>query len=146
MKYLKLFNESVFDGEDFYYKEISVIEYRKLQLDRERVNLDENIMNKIYDMISIKTDNHIDKSMIIDDGSWVNIAEKKWYVGFYKFTIIHEDEDSLYVVPLVDDWYMVEFSESEWSADEVKGGYSKDRHFYICDGWDGLSKFIDEKI
>jgi hypothetical protein len=146
MKYLKLFNESAFEGEDFFYKEIDVIEYRKLQLDRDRSNLDEKIMNKIYDMISIKTDNHIDKSMIIDDGSWVDIEEKKWYVGFYKFTIIHMDEDVLYIIPLEDEWYLVEFKESEWSQDEEKGGYSKDKHFYICDAWDGLTKFIEDKI
>ena len=32
MKYLKTFNESIFEGEDFLYKEINVREYRELEL------------------------------------------------------------------------------------------------------------------
>ena len=146
MKYLLTFNESAFEGDDFFYKEISVQEYRQLQLDRDRTDLNKNTMDKIYELLCEKSDDHIDKSMIPDDGSFANVKEKKWHVGFYRFTIIHEDEDDIYIIPLVDDWYLVEFSESEYNRDEVRGGWSKDKHFYICDGWDGLVKFIDENI
>jgi hypothetical protein len=142
MKHLKSFNESVFEGEDFLYKEISVREYRELELERDRVVPDEITMDKIYDLLLERLDESpqapwiwpIDKSLILDD------------TKFYQFTIIHEDEDNLYIIPLEDDWYLVEFQESEWSQDEVRGGYSIDKHFYVCDGWEGLVKFIEDKI
>jgi hypothetical protein len=134
MKHLKSFNESVFEGEDFLHKEINVREYRKLELERDRVVPDEVTMDKIYDLLLERVDDHIDKSLILDD------------TGFYQFTIIHMDEDNLYIIPLEDNWYLIEFQESEWTQDEVGGGYSKDKHFYVCDGWEGLVKFIEEKI
>jgi hypothetical protein len=140
MKYLKTFNESVFEGEDFLYKEINIREYRELELERDRVVPDEVTMDKIYDLLLervaalLQTDVHIDKSLILDD------------TGFYQFTFIHADEDNLYIIPLEDDWYLVEFQESEWTQDESRGGWSKDKHFYVCDGWEGLVKFIEEKI
>jgi hypothetical protein len=134
MKYLKYFKESIFEGEDFLYKEINVREYRELELERDRVVPDEVTMDKIYDLLLERVDDHIDKSLILDD------------TGFYQFTIIHGDEDNLYIIPLEDDWYLVEFQESEWTQDEVRGGWSKDKHFYVCDGWEGLVKFIEDKI
>jgi len=134
MKYLKTFNESVFEGEDFLYKEINIREYRELEMERDRIVPDEVTMHKIYDILSAKTDDHIDKSLILDD------------TGFYQFTIIHMDEDNLYIIPLEDDWYLIEFQESEWTQDEAGGEYSKDKRFYVCDGWDGLVKLIDDII
>ena len=134
MKHLKYFNESVFEGEDFLYKEINVREYRELELERDRIVPDEITMDKIYDLLLERVDDPIDKSLILDD------------TGFYQFTIVHMDEDNVYVVPLEDDWFLVEYQISEWTQDEVGGGYSKDRHFYVCDGWEGLVKFIEEKI
>ena len=131
MKYLKTFNESVFEGEDFLYKEINVREYRELELERDRIVPDEVTMDKIYDLLLERVDDHIDKSLILDD------------TGFYQFTFIHMDEDNLYIIPLEDDWYLIEFQESEY---EVRGGWSKDKHFYVCDGWEGLVKFIEDKI
>ena len=135
MKHLKSFNESVFEGEDFLYKEINVREYRKLELERDRVVPDEVTMDKIYDLLLERVDYHIDKSLILDD------------TGFYQFTIIHKKkwEDNLYIIPLEDDWYLIEFQESEWTQDGVRGGYSIE-YFYVCDGWEGLVKFIEEKI
>ena len=47
MKYLKTFNESVFEGEDFLYKEIGISDYRQLEWDRERIVPDEETMDKI---------------------------------------------------------------------------------------------------
>ena len=41
MKYLKYFKESIFEGEDFLYKEINVREYRELELERDRIVPDE---------------------------------------------------------------------------------------------------------
>jgi hypothetical protein len=134
MKYLKTFNESVFEGEDFLYKEITVREYRYLELERDRIVPDEVTMDKIYDLLEDKVDDHIDKALILDD------------TGFYQFTIVHMDEDNVYVVPLEDDWFLVEYQISEWTQDEVGGGYSKDKHFYVCDGWEGLVEFIDKEI
>jgi hypothetical protein len=134
MKHLKSFNESVFEGEDFLYKEINVREYRELELERDRVVPDEITMDKIYDLLLERVDDPIDKSLILDD------------TGFYQFTIIHGAKPNLYIIPLEDDWYLVEFQESEWTQDEVRGGWSKDKHFYVCDGWEGLVKFIEEKI
>ena len=131
MKYLKSFNESAFEGEDFLYKEIGVVEYRKLELERDRLLPDEVTMDKIYNLLLEKTDDHIDK--FLDD----------YNGGFYQFTFIHMDEDVLYIIPLEDEWYLVEFQESEWNQDEEKGG---DKYFYICDAWDGLTKFIEDKI
>jgi len=127
MKYLKTFNESVFEGEDFLYKEINIREYRELEMERDRIVPDEVTMDKIYDLLLERVDDHIDKSLILDD------------TGFYQFTFIHGDEDNLYIIPLVDDWYLVEFQESELTQVE-------DKHFYVCDGWEGLVKFIEEKI
>ena len=134
MKHLKSFNESVFEGEDFLYKEINIREYRELEIERDRIVPDEITMDKIYDLLLERVDYHIDKSLILDD------------TGFYQFTIIHMDEDNLYIIPLEDNWYLIEFQESEWTQDEVGGGYSKDKHFYVCDGWEGLVKFIEDKI
>ena len=91
-------------------------------------------MDKIYDKLLTKTDDHVDKSLILDD------------TGFYQFTIVHMDEDNIYITPLEDDWYLVEYQLSEWHSDEMRGGYNKDPHFYVCDGWDGLIKFIDDII
>jgi hypothetical protein len=130
MKYLKTFNESVFEGVDFLYKEINVIEYRELELERDRIVPDEITMDKIYDLLIERVDDHIDKSLILDD------------TGFYMFTIIHTYEDNLYVIPLEDDWYLLEFVETEPYLD----GYSENPLFYVCDGWEGLVKFIEEKI
>ena len=135
LKYLKTFNESVFEGEDFLYKEITAREYRDLEIERDRIVPDEITMDKIYDLLDKKVDDHIDKTLILDD------------TGFYQFTIIHEDEDNLYVIPLEDDWYLVEFEEAKWSQDDSgKGGYYYDRHFYVCDGWEGLVEFIEKEI
>ena len=135
MKYLKTFNESVFEGEDFLYKEINVVEYRKLEFERDRIVPDEITMDKIHELLENKVDDHID-NMFQDDTGF----------GFYQFTIIHEDEDNLYVIPLEDDWYLIEFQEAEWTQDELGGEYSKDKHFYVCDGWEGLVEFIDKEI
>ena len=137
MKYLKTFNESVFEGEDFLYKEINIREYRELELERDRIVPDEVTMDKIYELIKKKVDDHIDKSLILDD------------TGFYQFTILHEDEDNIYIAPLEDNWYLVEYQISEWSEDEVgklRVEYSKDTHFYVCDGFEGLAHFIEKEI
>jgi hypothetical protein len=134
MKYLKTFNESVFEGEDFLYKEINIREYRELELERDRIVPDEVTMDKICDLIKKKVDDHIDKSLILDD------------TGFYQFTIIHEDEDNIYISPLEDDWYLIEYQISEWSEDEVGDEYSKETHFYVCDGFEGLAHFIEKEI
>ena len=134
MKYLKTFNESVFEGEDFLYKKINIREYRELELERDRIVPDEVTMDKIYDLIKKKVDDHIDKSLILDD------------TGFYQFTILHEDEDNIYIAPLEDNWYLVEYQISEWSEDEVSGEYSKDTHFYVCDGFEGLAHFIEKEL
>ena len=130
MKHLKSFNESVFEGEDFLYKEINIREYRELEMERDRIVPDEVTMDKIYDLLLERVDDPIDKSIILDD------------TGFYQFTIIHSYEDELYIIPLEDDWYLVEFVERKPYLD----GYSEDIHFYVCDGVEGLVKFIEEKI
>ncbi len=67
MKYLKKFNESVFEGEDFLYKKIDRVEYRQLELDRERIVPDEETMDKIYELLSKQVGDDIDKSLILDD-------------------------------------------------------------------------------
>ena len=66
MKYLKKFNESVFEGEDFLYKEMNRLEFKNLEWDRTRIVPDEITMNKIYDIISKKISkfNNIDKELV----------------------------------------------------------------------------------
>lgn len=136
MKYLKKFNESVFEGEDFLYKEITVTEFRTLQQERSKIVPDEDTMDKIYDLLTDKLDEDIDKSLILDD------------TGFYQFTILHEDEDVIYVEHLEDDWFLVEYQICEFDNDTylTTGSYQKDPHFFICDGWEGLVEFIKKEI
>ena len=57
---------------------------------------------------------------------------------FYKFDILHDVCDTIFIVSLEDDWYMISFR--EFNGDDY---YS---YYYICDGCEGLEKFIDDKI
>ena len=137
MKYLKKFNESVFEGEDFLYKEMNRLEFKNLEWDRTRIVPDEITMNKIYDIISKKISkfNNIDKELVTnqDSGNHSNL-------GYYKFTIIHNDKDIVYILPLEDEWYLVEYSKYE----DEDGDYLS--HFYVCDGFDGLTELVDKEI
>lgn len=134
MKYLMTFNESnVFSG-DFLFKEINVHDFRNIENERFGITPDEVTMDKIYSILKSKIDEDIDKYLILDD------------TGFYQFTILHENEDNLYITPKEDDWYLVELVESEWFSDGNKEGIGYDSHFYICDQWEGLVKFLENKF
>jgi uncharacterized protein YfbU (UPF0304 family) len=149
MKYLKTFNESVFEGEDFLYKEMNRDEFKNLEWNRPRIVPDEITMNKIYDIISKKISkfNNIDKSLVTNQGSGNHSN-----LGYYKFTIfikskigfrqdfIHDDKDIVYIHPLEDEWYLVEYSKHDYENDDYLS------HFYVCDGFDGLTELVDKEI
>ena len=137
MKHLKYFNESVFEGEDFLYKEMNISEFKNLEWHRTRIVPDEITMNKIYDIISKKISrfNNIDKSLVTNQGSGNHSN-----LGYYKFTIIHDDKDIVYIHPLEDEWYLVEYSKHDYKNDDYLS------HFYVCDGFDGLTELVDKEI
>lgn len=122
-------NESVFEGEDFLYKEIDRDEFGEIDLNKTRVVPDEITMDKIYDLIKLKTDYDVDKSLVDDD------------TGFYNFEILCDDGTDIRVISLEDDWYLLCLSEN---IGKILASFIVS--YYICDGWEGLEKFIDDKI
>ena len=122
-------NESVFEGEDFLYKEIDYDEFEEIDLNKTRVVPDEITMDKIYDLVKLKTDYDVDKSLVDDD------------TGFYNFEILCDDGTDIRVISLEDDWYLLCLSEN---IGKILASFIVS--YYICDGWEGLEKFIDDKI
>jgi hypothetical protein len=135
MKYLRKFNESIFDGDWSDYKQISNSEFNSIFYGDEYFHKEPIKVDEIKNLIKLKVNREVNRTNLKipsseNDVDWVSFS---WDV--YRGKTI--DNTSMSIHYMTDDWFLVQITTNRLSRN-IK------TNTYVCEDYEGLKKLIND--
>jgi hypothetical protein len=135
MKYLRKFNESIFDGDWFDYKKITPTDFGVLYFDESKTFKKPMYIEKVKELIQSKVDEEVEVIII---GSGTKQCSSYGWDNEKNMLNIYYLED--------DDWIIVKYvTEHIAFDDEFETAYYQTT-YYLCEDFVGLKKLITDEI